>query len=181
MKKRFMPFITSVFIITVIPYVGSCDDMNLRKDINEFVYLLSKDIRPTLSDYYKFYGEGSEDELQFEIFECTKKGWTPSEKNINCINYIRERKANSNSEESYYLSWLKTKLPASPKLHIHNVRQVDGENFKYQIISASLNSIEVTFFRPLDSDKKIEFGLISVSSIKGIPVSKLFEEEFGPR
>lgn len=147
-------------------------------DIEAFLHVLFKPEGATLSDYYRFCGQGAEDEIQIFFEICKRKGWSPPEESKECLNAIKHREDNLEETPSLYLLWLKNTLAFSsyPEITIHEVKRYNG-NFDHELIKASLNDINVTFFRILDPEMMAPFGIIDISKINDIPVSKIFAKD----
>jgi hypothetical protein len=161
--------------ILLLSSTAFCSD-EASVDIEDFIQCLTKAEVPTLSDYHRFFGSGAESEIQILHEICKRKRYLPPERHEECLNLIKHREAHRDQTPSLYLLWLKTKLPLGSKLIIHDVRQVRREDsFPYELITATLGHANIVFFRPLKW--KIQFGVVSISKINGIPVKEIFEED----
>ncbi len=166
--------------ILLATYVNAADDV---KDVNTFVQLLSKTSTPTLADFYYYYGQGSELELEFMLNHCEKKGWKPAPDHPKCSKYINDRENNKLVEPSLFFKWLKTKLPMSAQLKIIRVEHIRGKDLvEYDLVYAKLNDVEVTFYRPVGSEINIgQFGVLGLSKIKGVSVDNLLKKDLSSK
>ena len=150
------------------------------EDSKSFVHLLNKDYEPTLSDVYLFFGnEGGEYEMIFEEKECKDKKLL----NEDCNKEMTNRHENPDHSKSFFLKWLRSKLPLSPDLTIYEVKRVGvGDSnkrnyYEYELITADLNKTEVIFFRALDPKKTLPYGRIEIKVINGIPLPEIFADD----
>lgn len=82
----------TLFILFMVGMLLSFSQMGMSetdKKIIDFVHLLISNEIASLSDYEKFYGQSSEQELLFELKKCNDKGW--DNKSSNCILFINKR------------------------------------------------------------------------------------------
>jgi len=176
LKELYMKPNRLMLILSGCVFICGCAQAAMADDVEEFIQLLSKETSPTLNDFSRFYGEGSEDELEIELYVCEKKGWTPTSKNPNCLKYIHNRNENQEKTPSMYFAWLKQKLPRKPKLMVHKVERVErGDNLPYELIHATLDNVKVIFYRPLKHTE--HFGRLSIREINGVSISKLLHQD----
>jgi len=148
-------------------------------DVKEFIRILSKKTAPTLSDYYRFCGQGSEEELKLALNVCEKKGWVPALTNSSCMQYIEKREANRSKTPSLYFEWLKTKLPQSMKLKFIKTDRIRGKDIvEYDLIHATMQKNSIVFYRTIGDESTVDqFGKLSIGKINDVPVSKLLEND----
>jgi len=184
-------FLIIVAIVTSCNAYCASDASTIQHDVEKFVFrILSDKKAPKLSDYDEFYGS-SELEPSIVLKACEKKGWNDSiydpecHRCINdprCQKYIKSRNINRNQKTSLFLEWLRTKLPLSPKkVSVEKVEcfkfPESGGIFDFELVSASLDDTNVTFFYPAKHPSSPDLGIIHISKINGIPVSELLEKE----
>jgi hypothetical protein len=142
--------------------------------------LLQEKACPTLRDYYRFIGEGTESELRMELAACAEKGFSPTPDDARCVEYTRRRAELADEVPSFYLMWLKSRFPAKGPVAVTQVKEVKQPNvLEHQLITARVGTVEIVFFRQLGTSGP--FGRIDVVSIGGAPVAQLFEEEMKRR
>ncbi len=142
--------------------------------------LLQEKACPTLRDYNRFMGEGTESELRMELATCAEKGLLPTPDDTRCVEYTRKRAELADEVPSFYLMWLKSLFPAKGLVAVTHVKEVRQPNvLEHQLVTARGGTVEVVFFRQLGTGGP--FGRIDVVSIGGEPVARLFEEEMKRR
>lgn len=173
--KKYIHFL----LILIFLFISRAHAFEEDVVLKEFMNMLSKDVYPTISDFYKFYGEGSEFELQLALDNCEKNKWIPPLTNQKCIDFIQNREANRDITKSLFFDWLRTKIPLSPKLKIIKIEKVRGDNvLEYDLIYASLNGDKVIFWKTFGNEINIgQFGLISISKINDFPIQQMLEND----
>lgn len=173
--RKLLVFAFVIFLLLPVRlYAGEIDG-----DLKEFMGRLSAQPGPTLTDYYEFYGENSDNELKLELYECQKNKLTPPETDQRCQDYIRNREARKSQAKSLFLNWLKTKLPLSAEIKIFKIEKTRGEaTVEYDRIYVLLDRNMVEFYRTVGDKINIkQFGRISVSKINGVSVEDLLEKD----
>ena len=164
-----------ILFIIITPIIASCSDESLE-DVKEFLNTVGRSKGGAmLSDYYHFYGRGAEQELQINLEICKDKGWSDSEKNVSCLNFIKLRHTNENKIVSSYLLWLKNKIPKYSSIELVEIKK--NMSLKYELITVNLDSIPVVFFRNKDPQKEKEFGSISINEIDKVSINDLFKDD----
>lgn len=155
---------------------GEYDVSDENSDVDNYVgVVLSTEREPTLSDYQRFNGHGSESELELVLEYCEENSWLPTATNAECIRFVRHREENSSGVASLYFQQLRRLLPLDPAIQIDSIERYHGdETLEHEIITARLNDVEIAFIRFISEHHRYEFGEISVSKINGVQVSNMF-------
>lgn len=140
MKKIFLKIkLNNIFFIITMMLPVICFAKN-DKNFESFLKLFNKDYEPTLSDYKKyFHNDGTIDweskEEPFEIMAfCQKKKYsTVSGYWEDFKKFQHARRSKPSKEPSYYIAWLRSKLPLSPIVKIEDVKMdtLKTEDGKY--------------------------------------------------
>jgi hypothetical protein len=174
MKARLV--VMACLLLALPPPLGFAQARTPEADVMAFARLLQEEACPTLRQYQKFIGEGTESELRMELAACAEKGFSPTPDDVRCVEYTRRRAALADEVPSFYLRWLKSHFPAKGSVAITHVKEVKRPNeLEYQLITARVGTVEVVFFRQLRSTGP--FGRIDLVSIGDEPVARLFAQE----
>lgn len=141
------------------------------KTVSDFVNLLVSDKVISLSDYEKFYGQSSEQELFFELRECEERGWNENSKN--CISFVRERRASPKSEKSLFINWLKEKFLTSGKDYEVISSSSSVEGFEHSLIEVMVGEHKFILFLNKSLDKKTGL-LMGISSVDDRNIQSYF-------
>ena|ERR1019366_6241033 len=100
-----------------------------KSDLDPYFKIFNKETIPTLENYSRFHTDEDEvfQETLLEEVECRRMGLKPSEKydpKNDCTEFMIKRSKNASKEPSFYLTWLRTKLPLSPQIKIVKVKTI---------------------------------------------------------
>ena len=165
-----------VLLISQLAYAENTN--NLHENIRTFLGFLSSDRIPTVEDYIYYYGTGAEGELTIRLKHCESMGWIPFSENKYCLNYISNYQSHKKEHISFYLNWLKSKIPQFDDHKIISIKKESSE-FNHEISTIMLGKTKVALFRVIDSSLKNEFGTVQIIKINDEEVSKIFEKEIG--
>jgi hypothetical protein len=155
-------------LVTVLVVIGlqlSCSQLksnDIDKTVIDFVHLLVSDEVISLSDYAKFYGQSSEQELFFELRRCKERGWDVY--SDNCISYTRKRWDSPEKEKSLFIDWIKEEFQTAGKNYEFINSKSSAEGFEHTLIEVLIGDHKYTLFQNR-SLHKITGVLIGISSI----------------
>ncbi|ORU95143.1 MAG: hypothetical protein A6F71_10905 [Cycloclasticus sp. symbiont of Poecilosclerida sp. M] len=158
-----------IIVLVMTGLQSSCSQLKAN-DINEtifdFVDLLVSDRVVSLSDYEKFYGQSSEQELAFELRICEEKDWDIYSKS--CISFTRERWDSPKKEKSLFITWVKEKfLTAGKSYEVISVNpSLEWEGFEHSLIEVLIGEHTFVLFHNTAPDRPTGL-LIGISSIDG--------------
>lgn len=161
----------SFFVLIAVLVATHClagHKLDIDRDalVRDFFLALAKE-PPTLADYYRFYGQGREFELNFELMCCLARGSAPYSQT--CIDFTRERaEADPESRPSRALTWLKTQLPTNATARILRVAMVP--NTEVEETTICIGPVTATFIRDVTTTDIGFSGEFSLDSINGVSV-----------
>lgn len=154
-------------VLLMIGLQLSCSQLkasNIDKTVIDFIHLLVSDEVVTLSDYEKFYGQSSEQELIFELRTCKERGWDSNSNN--CISFIRERWALPEKKKSLSIAWIKEEFSTVGANYEVISSNPSTEGFKHSLVKVLIGNHKFVLFQNTSSDKATGI-LIGVTSVDG--------------
>lgn len=145
----------------------SCSQLkanDIDKTVIDLVHLLVSDEVISLSNYEKFYGQSSEQELFFELRRCKERGWDSNSNN--CISFIRKRWGFPEKEESLFIAWVKEEFLTAGATYEFISSNPSAEGFEHSLIEVLIGGHKFVLFQNTSSDKATGM-LIGISSVDG--------------
>lgn len=155
--------------------LSSQDQQNYsRKTVNQFLDLLVSNETITLNQYTRFYGSSSEQELEFELRECIKKGW--EEFSNECIKFTKNRWKSKEVAPSLFFLWVKNKFSTIDKRYEILSTRRSNKGFEHVIVEASINNHKFILVENLE--KNFPTGIIiGISAIDGYEIHEYLDEK----
>ncbi len=165
-----------VIVLLIIGLQLSCSQLkgnDIDKTVIDFVHLLVSDEVVLLSDYEKFYGQSSEQELVFELRKCKERGWDSNSNN--CISFTRERWGSPKKEKSLFITWVKEEFLTTGATYEVIRSKSSTEGFEHALIEVLIGNHKFVLFQNLSPDKPTG-TLVSVYSVDGRSVQSYLSD-----
>jgi hypothetical protein len=140
--------------------------------VKEWLNVVHGNRAPSLADYMRFEGSGSEWELQLERAHCTLRGWRPAETNTECIRFSENRSKRRAESQSFFFEQIRKLLPNSAEIRESKVvgRSAGEGVLPYEMIRARIGTHEVEFGKPKQDQGR--FGWLAVNRIDGVGIDE---------
>ncbi len=126
------------------------------------VILSSKRV-PSLNDYSHFMGDDTRWEEIMERHVCAAMKWVSDATHPQCEYLINSREPEDEQTPSWYLAWVRSKLPLEPTVRVLEVRYTllknGGANYR---IRTRLDNLPVTFMRELQDSGSGQWSALQV-------------------
>jgi hypothetical protein len=142
--------------------VFASDLHDIRRDVE--AYLKAVHVTGTLEDYYYFYGQANESELELEIEAC--KALQSEPQGSACRDYVQCRWNKRGSAPSFYLNALSRIVPTGTLGDITFRHGPEGV-LPHVMVSAKVGSHTLLFFRPIRESDIKAFGALSLTKTDG--------------
>lgn len=140
--------IFAVLIVSIwLQASGSIAQSNSTdKIVEDFVSMLVSKDPVFLSDYEKFYGESSEQELEFELRECEARGWSSHSKA--CVSFTRDRRTASQTVNSYLLDFVRDHFSTPGKSFKIGNPIPSSEGYAFLLVDVWIGNHKFVLFQP---------------------------------
>jgi hypothetical protein len=127
---------------------------------------------PSLADYLRFEGSGSEWELQLERAHCGRNGWTPVESSPECVRFRDQRRAEPKEVTSLYFRRLRGIVPRSATVHSFSTSSLSRADsaLRYDLVRVRIGEHELEFGRPAEDTS--HFGVLPVNRIDSVGIDE---------
>ena len=171
--------LVSILFLAVRPAPEGCSDS--AQGVKGFIeVVLASQDEPTLEQYYRFHPSGEEFEAHFEAHFCLDYLLCDEVFDAVCVDYLRDRFGNQNSESSMYFAWLRNVIPnQSAEFAIRGCRDCDPSprypEKKRNIMTVQYGDTELEFVTMGCEDGECDG--VSLFSIGGVHVWDLLQNE----
>ena len=164
-KRKFLGMLAVLLSVSVL--AGGQTD-----NLNDFVRLLVQEDKPTIEDFYEFYGRGSEVEIHIEMSSCLKDQTNTQE---TCVQFHKLRFLNSAKEKSLFFDWIRNEF--NTKNQESKVISVDSSKEGYNLITVIIGSNEFILYEQYS--KKLPPLKVTIRKINGVDIDKYINQQFG--
>ncbi len=168
-------FLAALTLLAAVAYGGGLPKH--EASVTEWVDMLQRGRVPTLADYLRFEGSGSEWETQLELSECERRRWVPPVSNPECRSYVRSRADDPAGSPSLFLTEVRKLIPEDAAIGSVTVAPVperdDRPHLRTDIVRARIGDLTIEFVVP--QEDRGHFGELSINRIGSDDIDDLVE------